>query len=78
MGVTGGTNFFWQALHKGRGEILMIISGFLVCTLALAGYATSVVAEDRVLEEVVVTAQKREQNLGDVPVVCKKWGLCRR
>ena len=46
----------------------MIISGFLVCTLALAGYATSVVAEDRVLEEVVVTAQKREQNLGDVPV----------
>lgn len=46
----------------------MKMSGLLVCTLALAGYATSAVAEDRVLEEVVVTAQKREQNLGDVPV----------
>lgn len=40
----------------------------LACSLALTGYGTCVMGETLALEEVVVTAQKREQSLQEVPV----------
>ena len=40
----------------------------LAAIFALFGFATITVAENLTLEEIVVTAQKREQNLQDVPV----------
>ena len=40
----------------------------MVCSLALIGYGSCVMAETLMLEEVVVTAQKREQSLQEVPV----------
>ena len=42
--------------------------GLLQASLMLATAQISVLAESAVLEEVVVTAQKREQNLQDVPI----------
>ena len=40
----------------------------MTAILALAVFNNGTLAEDIVLEEVVVTAQKREQRLQDVPV----------
>ena len=40
----------------------------LACSLALTGYGTCVMGETLALEEVVVTAQKREQSLQEIPV----------
>ncbi len=44
------------------------INALIVSTLALALGITPVLAEELVLEEITVTAQKREESLADVPI----------
>ena len=51
------TENFWQGL-----------SGALTITLAIALFGVPSLAYSQVLEEIIVTAQKREQNLQDVGI----------
>lgn len=50
--------------HRTRSSVFLPVVAGLACAVA----SPIVTADERVLEEVIVTAQKREQSLHDVPV----------
>lgn len=49
-------------------KIRSVIKGIMLCALTLLASSTAMAENNRQIEEIVVTAQKREQNIQDVPV----------